>query len=229
MPQSFQTSLNEYYNYQMLTNLSWGNEYSPIVDGWLEMHSDRTIFEHDSPTTETYIQPHALSVYESTTSTNSSPQNQTTTSHFSASSLLASPSENEEKEIEPKQDSISASSPTTILAVPRKRGRPRNIRRPEDTLYDNSLKSPTPTRRQPHNQVERKYREGLNAELESLRLVLPKTRWELANGSEVRASKAAVLAAAVNYIHELEQGREVLRRENEILRNRLGARRPTYK
>jgi len=56
------------------------------------------------------------------------------------------------------------------------------------------------------------------------------TRWEITNGcgSGVKASKAAVLAGAVAYIHDLEQERDLLRRENEMFKTGRIVRKPSY-
>lgn len=95
--------------------------------------------------------------------------------------------------------------------------------------------------RQPHNQVEKKYREGLNNELERLRRAvrtLPQPRNRSCSTSEEdddsyggysaavpKPSKAAVLAGAVEYIKYLESEHERLANENEQLRELEGLRR----
>lgn len=95
--------------------------------------------------------------------------------------------------------------------------------------------------RQPHNQVEKKYREGLNNELERLRRAvrtLPQPRPRSCSTSEEdddsyggysaavpKPSKAAVLAGAVEYIKYLEAEHERLANENEQLRELEGLRR----
>jgi hypothetical protein len=120
----------------------------------------------------------------------------------------------------PKEEYPDSSHLNTVPTAPpvRKRGRPRKVRSPEQMEYDR------PARRQPHNQVERKYREGILAELDRLRLALPMSRCGIVNeaGTEYKAPKAAVLVGAVSYIHELEMQNELLRRENDVLRHRLG-------
>jgi hypothetical protein len=63
----------------------------------------------------------------------------------------------------------------------------------------------------PHTEVERKYREKLNTELERLRRAVPSLLQadsdSAMNGA--RMSKSAVLAVAINYIKELEVQRDV--------------------
>ena len=104
----------------------------------------------------------------------------------------------------------------------RKRGRPRINRSETDpTNYStgNSPK-PRPNRRLPHNQVERKYREGLNSELERLRCAVPtlpqRDSSDLAGPP--KPSKATVLASAIDYIKAIKAERDKLLEENEHLR-----------
>jgi hypothetical protein len=189
-----------------------------------------------SPTTESdmYIQPQALNMYNSSTSTSSRNHNALDLSEAS-SPEAPSLCDDDLNLRSPKQESIYAPSPNAVPTAPRKRGRPRIIRTGEDTLYNNEHAKPSkPSKRQPHNQVERKYREGLNAELERLRLALPSLhKWELASscgGSGMpKASKAAVLAGAVAYIQDIERERDHLQRENELLKaGRGGIQRRRY-
>ncbi|KAF2497699.1 hypothetical protein BU16DRAFT_441345, partial [Lophium mytilinum] len=107
--------------------------------------------------------------------------------------------------------------------VARKRGRPR-INRIEsdptnDTSYADSQKYRS-SRRLPHNQVERKYREGLNSELERLRRAVPTLPQR--DSSDLtgppKPSKATVLASAIDYIKFMEAEHERLAEENERLR-----------
>ncbi|KAF2454714.1 hypothetical protein BDY21DRAFT_373960 [Lineolata rhizophorae] len=78
--------------------------------------------------------------------------------------------------------------------------------------------------RVPHNQVERKYREGLNAELERLRQAiptLPKPRPGAEDSNAPGApkpSKATVLAAAIDYIKFLEDQVDYVSKECDRLR-----------
>jgi hypothetical protein len=102
----------------------------------------------------------------------------------------------------------------------------------ERSAADTFLTSPSTTsasaitkvqrsKRLPHNQVERKYREGLNSELERLRRAVPMLR---GSGDATEAigqpkpSKAMVLSSAIDYIHRIETERDALLEENERLR-----------
>ncbi|EON67212.1 hypothetical protein W97_06465 [Coniosporium apollinis CBS 100218] len=87
-------------------------------------------------------------------------------------------------------------------------------------------------RRQPHNQVEKKYRESLNTQLESLRRVVPSLRQNArsCDGADIedlptpsKPSKAVVLASATSYIKQMERERQQLREENEMLKSRIKA------
>jgi hypothetical protein len=106
----------------------------------------------------------------------------------------------------------------------RKRGRPRLDRKlsraaaasPSNAL---SWKHCQHTSRQKHVQVERKYREGLNLDLERLRRAVP-TLLQSGEGvvmGQPKLSKAMVLSCAVAYIAKIEHERDELREENEQL------------
>jgi Helix-loop-helix DNA-binding domain len=103
----------------------------------------------------------------------------------------------------------------------RKRGRPRLNRTAAETSA-----AAASSQRVPHNQVERKYRETLNAEMERLRVNIPTLpRSEVSSlAGPPRPSKATVLAAAVQYIKDLEHDVETLADENEGLRHGQGSR-----
>jgi len=117
--------------------------------------------------------------------------------------------------------SIKHDSPEPQPPPKRKRGRPRLIRADSESSYGDSMsRKPRLSKRQPHNEVERKYREGLNAELERLRMAIPTLpQWDsqLLHGPP-KPSKATVLASAIDYIHKMELERDRLQRENEVLR-----------
>jgi hypothetical protein len=117
--------------------------------------------------------------------------------------------------------SLKHDSPEPQPPPKRKRGRPRLVRADSESSYGDSVsRKPRLSRRQPHNEVERKYREGLNAELERLRMAIPTLpQWnsQLLRGPP-KPSKATVLASAIDYIHKMELERDRLKRENEVLR-----------
>lgn len=76
------------------------------------------------------------------------------------------------------------------------------------------------TARIPHNKVERKYREGLNTELERLRRAVP-TMLQSHNGSGIgqpKPSKSMVIAAAIKHIEMVTQQRDMLQNENDEIR-----------
>lgn len=74
--------------------------------------------------------------------------------------------------------------------------------------------------RQPHTAVERKYREGLNAEMERLRQSVPTLpKWNPASmDGPPKPTKATVIASAIEYIRDMESECGRLRGENERLR-----------
>lgn len=122
----------------------------------------------------------------------------------------------------------STDDPSTKLA--RKRGRPRLDRTRELPSPPSSSATSSRTHRPPrlpHNQVERKYREGLNSELEKLREAVPTLRRSaqdgaLAGTAQPKPSKAMVLSSAIEYIHQVESERDALLAEVERLRREGG-------
>ncbi|KAF1944209.1 hypothetical protein EJ02DRAFT_452581 [Clathrospora elynae] len=120
----------------------------------------------------------------------------------------------------PTSGSSSSSMPKRPL---RKRGRPRLDRSSTETQPNTSPSSFTKCQRSsrlPHNQVERKYREGLNSELERLRRAVPTLVQTDERGvmGQPRPSKAMVLCSAIEYIRSVEKERDALKVENETLR-----------
>jgi len=113
--------------------------------------------------------------------------------------------------------SIKQYSPESQAPPKRKRGRPRLVR--TDSEESTSRKQRL-SKRQPHIEVERKYRESLNAELERLRMAIP----TLSNldsqllQNPAKLSKATVLSSATEYIRKMELERDRLRQENDILK-----------
>jgi enamine deaminase RidA (YjgF/YER057c/UK114 family) len=86
--------------------------------------------------------------------------------------------------------------------------------------------------RQPHNQVERKYRESLNTQLETLKRVVPSLQQPRAacDGVDIedlpapaKPSKAVILASATAHIKQIEKEKKSLAKENALLRTRVKA------
>ncbi|KAF3002481.1 hypothetical protein E8E13_005683 [Curvularia kusanoi] len=90
---------------------------------------------------------------------------------------------------------------------------------------------PKNRRRLPHNQVERKYRESLNTQLDSLRRVVPSLQQNRAcDGADIedlptpsKPSKAVILASATAHIKQQEKDKKALADENALLRARVKA------
>ncbi|KAJ4375625.1 hypothetical protein N0V86_007158 [Didymella sp. IMI 355093] len=91
---------------------------------------------------------------------------------------------------------------------------------------------PKNRRRLPHNQVERKYRESLNTQLESLRRVVPSLQQDtrVCDGADIedlptpsKPSKAVILASATAHIKQQEKDKKALADENALLRARVKA------
>jgi len=102
---------------------------------------------------------------------------------------------------------------------------------------DDSPQAPTDDktksrRRLPHNQVERKYRESLNTQLESLRRVVPSLQQNQRgfDGADIedlptpsKPSKAVILASATAYIKQMEKDKKAVADENQLLKTRIKA------
>ncbi|KAF2758552.1 hypothetical protein EJ05DRAFT_475855 [Pseudovirgaria hyperparasitica] len=93
-----------------------------------------------------------------------------------------------------------------------------------------------PPKRQPHNQVERKYRESLNTQLESLKKVVPSLKPKTPCAAAVvqpddiedlpapsKPSKAVILASATAYIRQMERDKRDMADEIEGLRRKVAA------
>jgi hypothetical protein len=100
---------------------------------------------------------------------------------------------------------------------------------PQATAGDEKAK---PRRRLPHNQVERKYRESLNTQLESLRRVVPSLQQNQrgCDGADIedlptpsKPSKAVILASATAHIKNVEKEKKTLQDENQLLKTRIKA------
>ena len=135
------------------------------------------------------------------------------------------PSRRQSLKREPTDEEIAP--PTQATPRPRKRGRPRLSQTQNKTSTPTSIddSSSTRSRRLPHHQVERKYRENLNTELERLRRAIPAAPPNATEGratEQAKLSKAMVLAGAIDYIERLERERDEYQAECERLRGLMG-------
>ncbi len=102
----------------------------------------------------------------------------------------------------------------------------------QDSPPTTSEEKPKNRRRLPHNQVERKYRESLNTQLDSLRRVVPSLQQNArgCDGADIedlptpsKPSKAVILASATAHIKQQEKDKKALADENALLRARVKA------
>lgn len=102
----------------------------------------------------------------------------------------------------------------------------------EDSPQAPTDDKPKSRRRLPHNQVERKYRESLNTQLESLRRVVPSLQQNQrgCDGADIedlptpsKPSKAVILASATAYIKQMEKDKKSMADENQLLKTRIKA------
>lgn len=135
-------------------------------------------------------------------------------------SFLTSPPLSPQPQPHSHNHSRPPSSPTLKIEDPsvptpkRRRGRPR---------LDRSSSTRSTSVRLPHNQVERKYREGLNATLECLRQAVPalcikNNRALCGVAGQPRPTKTMILEGAIEYIRLVERERDGLRGEVQMLR-----------
>jgi hypothetical protein len=120
---------------------------------------------------------------------------------------------------------VSPEEQTAPKKAQRKRGRPRldSLDTNSHATGSSSLKSQR-TQRLPHDQVERKYREGLNSELERLRKAVPTLPHGYDGGAigQPRPSKALILSSAITYIRSIEKERDTLKAEVEQVKQSQG-------
>jgi hypothetical protein len=126
-----------------------------------------------------------------------------------------------EAEVSSSDDRRSA---PPIKLLPRKPRRPKIDRDhacTQSTLRNTTSTSTTLRRpgRLPHKQIERKYRDGLNLEIERLRKAVPTLLQSTDSGltGVAKPSKGVVLAAAIRYILKVEQERDSAMDEIERL------------
>lgn len=105
---------------------------------------------------------------------------------------------------------------------------------PQDLSKIEATSSAKP-KRMPHHQVERKYRETINTQLEALRRVVPSLQQPSPGNCNddadiedlplppAKPSKAVVLASATAHIKQVEKERRRLAEENQFLRQRVKA------
>jgi hypothetical protein len=142
-------------------------------------------------------------------------------------------SESETSATEPSGRQFSTMDSAAVLAEARQRMK-------SETSDDSPVHGSPPAaddkpknrRRLPHNQVERKYRESLNTQLDSLRRVVPSLQQNgrACDGADIedlpapsKPSKAVILASATAHIKQQEKDKKSLAEENALLRSRIKA------
>jgi hypothetical protein len=134
---------------------------------------------------------------------------------------------------QPKRRSTSASSGEPDgRHFPKIEDSPKLKSESEDSPQAVIEEKPKSRRRLPHNQVERKYRESLNTQLESLRRVVPSLQQNQrgCDGADMedlptpsKPSKAVILASATAYIKQMEKDKKAVVDENALLKARIKA------
>jgi hypothetical protein len=134
---------------------------------------------------------------------------------FNSTEFQASPNIKPEEQL---TASSRSTSPETVASI----AEARKICRVRQQMR-HTVSSPKLAQRMrvPHKQVERKYRHGINTMMEELRMSIPSTaHWESSSSSptNLKPSKAMVLACAVNYIREVEKERDDLAKKMESMK-----------
>jgi hypothetical protein len=101
----------------------------------------------------------------------------------------------------------------------------------DDAEEVGSHQKPNSRRRVPHHQVERKYRDSLNTQLETLKRVVPSLQQQrVCDGADIedisapsKPSKAVILSSATAYIKQVERDKKSLLDQNRLLRARIKA------
>jgi hypothetical protein len=155
---------------------------------------------------------------------NTRPYSASPLSSDSITALLSPPLSPSLSEHEISKEATSPDEESVPRQARPKRGRPRFNRnfssaKPVPSTSASSPKQRQRAPRQPHYQVERKYREGLKSDLENLRRAVPALSLseEGAGIGRPKPSKAMVLSCAVEYIAKIELERDGLREGNKLL------------
>ncbi|KAF2006580.1 hypothetical protein P154DRAFT_219723 [Amniculicola lignicola CBS 123094] len=143
-------------------------------------------------------------------------------------------SESQSSSVEPAGRVIPRRTSTGMSSIPQLKREPSQESRDHDhepTPPEDEETKPTKGRRRlPHNQVERKYRESLNTQLESLRKVVPALQQNprVCDGADIedlpapsKPSKAIILASATAYIKQMEKDKKRVEEENLAMKARI--------
>jgi hypothetical protein len=143
-----------------------------------------------------------------------------------------------------KNDLISVKEEELMEEVPlrpRQKGRSNKRASSEESMTTSPDPVPTkatsagkPSRRQPHNEIEKKYRESINTHLEALKNSLPafqqsKTQCLQGKGdiedlaATPKPSKSIILASAVAHIKKIEKEKRQFEQERNMLRQQVKA------
>lgn len=147
-------------------------------------------------------------------------RNQTRRHHLLSAPIVSQQAQQIEKRtktticrIRHANSSVTCKLISSKSAAPRKRGRPRRRASPPSADYASLSGDCSDIRssRVPHNAIERKYRQGLNATLESLRQAVPTLPQRRQDGKigAPRLSKSMIIAGAVEYIEILESEKKL--------------------
>jgi hypothetical protein len=114
------------------------------------------------------------------------------------------------------------------------KGRKPSLTKPSEESIVESIETPETKgkKRVPHNEVERKYRDSVNNQMECLRRVIPELQPSprICDGADIedlpaptKPSKAIILASATAYIKKIEKDKKKLANDVEVLQARVRA------
>ncbi|TLD39482.1 hypothetical protein E2P81_ATG00469 [Venturia nashicola] len=212
---------------------------SPVTDGYWQTSiydmpttpgSSEVFLAGDgqqSATLPLFLKSADLQIPESPSATSSSFSPDLQMPPFQFNSLAEPSSRRTSLKRSPSSELNGSTVEVEYLVKPKpKRGRPR-LPRNEPHVCDDfpceHVIEESGSRRVPHNQVEKKYRNGLNAEMERLRATVaaaPSRAFAHLSSSSTKPSKAMVLTSAIDYIESIKAERDQLARENEALRGK---------
>jgi hypothetical protein len=161
---------------------------------------------------------------------------------IAAEDVFDSPIEEKPRTSSKRSESVSKSSDATIAPTVRRqsklathtRGKRSSANKvPEESIVESIEEVDAKGKKRiPHNEVERKYRDSVNNQMESLRRVIPELQpnIQLCDGADIedlpaapKPSKAIVLASATAYIKRMEKEKKQLADEVELLQTRVKA------
>jgi hypothetical protein len=158
---------------------------------------------------------------------------------FAAADAFSSPIDEEPRTSSKRSESVSCSSDIASTRIGRRQSkvathtRGKKTKAKEESVVESIEEVDTKGKKRiPHNEVERKYRDSVNNQMETLRRVIPELQptVRLCDGTDIedlpappKPSKAVILASATAYIRKMEKEKKKLAEEVDLLQARVKA------